>query len=214
MCEFLSWIKKGEKVYFLTKELIESERGKTVLRDSKEDITGHGAIRLFFGLEQDEGKNKECVDFSTPANFPESIVKAIKATEFNCFPLPRGLLLKSLDDKYWADRNPLDDKYRADLKSLDDKYWADRNPIEDKYQADRKPIEDKYRADRKSLDDKYQADRKPIEDKYRADLKPLEDKYQADRKPIDDKYRADRKSLDDKYWDLFADPKNRSSKWV
>ena len=146
MCEFISWVEKGEKVYFLTTNLIESKKGKTLLKDSQEDITGHGAIRLFFGLEQDEGVNKECVDFTDPDNFPPVIVKAIKAGEFKGVPLPAGLCVKPLYDKYQADRKTLDDKYQADSETLYDKYWADLKPLYDKYRADRKPLDDKYWA--------------------------------------------------------------------
>jgi hypothetical protein len=161
-------------------------------RCSQDDLQGHGAIRLYFDLQQDEGKNFECTDFSKPDKFPRVIIRAIKSGAFKgMVAIPEKLLIK-----------PLDDKYQADRKSLYDKYWADRKPLDDKYWADRKPLYDKYWADRESLYDKYWADRKPLDDKCQADRKSLYDKYWADRKP-----------LYDKYWDLFAISENRNPVW-
>ncbi len=117
MCEFCSWIEKGtgekKKILFLTAtQIFETKKGKTLFKAfTADDLTGHGAIRRYCGLEQDEGKNKECTDFSSPANFPVAIARGLIAGDFKHAPVPRGLLTKTLDDKYWADRKPLDDKY-------------------------------------------------------------------------------------------------------
>ena len=85
MCEFVSYIKKGNKVLFLTNELVfHTEKGKKLQEWCKnnEDYTGHGAIRWYYGLEQDIGEDHECADFSTPDNFPDVIVRAIKNGKF------------------------------------------------------------------------------------------------------------------------------------
>jgi hypothetical protein len=206
MCEMLSWIEKKTgtktKIYFLTgRQIFETEKGREFREwcKSPDDYTGHGAIRHFYGLEQDEGTNEECTDFSTPANFPKAIVSALKAGDYRGFPIPQKILSKPLNDKYQADWKTLNDKYKADWKPLNDKYKADWKPLNDKYQADWKTLNDKYKADWKPLYDKYKADRKTLYDKYQADWKTLNDKYKADWKPLYDKYKADRKTLYDKY---------------
>jgi hypothetical protein len=58
MCNFISWIEAREKMskkstlYYLTDHEVFSPRGKKVLKDSFDnDCLGHGAIRLFFGLD-------------------------------------------------------------------------------------------------------------------------------------------------------------------
>ena len=49
------------------------------------------------------------------------------------------------------------------IKALNDKYDADRKPLENKYWAGRMALDlGKYLADRKALDDKYDADFKPL----------------------------------------------------
>ena len=90
MCEFISWVelpgktKAKPKVLFLTHDLIFNTLMGELLQKwsgSNEDYTGHGAIRFFYGLEQDEGTNRECSNFYTPDKFPQAIVKAIKGGE-------------------------------------------------------------------------------------------------------------------------------------
>jgi hypothetical protein len=124
MCEFISWIRKGKKVYFLTgNQVFHTNKGQSLRAwcANADDYIGHGAIRHFYGLEQDEGENRECTNFSRPDKFPDVILRALKQSDFKGFSLPQGLLRKPLYDKYQADRKPLDDKYQADLKTLYDK---------------------------------------------------------------------------------------------
>ncbi len=94
MCEFISFIKKGKKIYFLDYDKIyNTEKGRLLQKEtSKDDYIGHGAIRFYYGLEQDEGKNCECTDFSTPKNFPNEIVIAIKEGRFRGMATPGELL--------------------------------------------------------------------------------------------------------------------------
>ena len=120
MCEFVSWVEKGKKVYFLTTPLIESEKGSVLLKNCREDIAGHGAIRLFYGLEQDEGTNKECVDFSSPANFPAAIVEAIKSGEMRGLGTPEGLLTP----KAWAQYLVVKQTAWAQYEAVEQTAWA------------------------------------------------------------------------------------------
>ena len=123
MCEFISWVEKEDKVYFLTSKQTMSPRGKELkLRFKGEgELLGHASIRAYFDIVG--GNDKECSDFSTPDNFPQKIVTAVKQGKFSTFPFHKGLLLK-----------PLDEKYETDRKSLGEKYWGlftmseNRNP--------------------------------------------------------------------------------------
>jgi hypothetical protein len=79
MCEFVSWIEYEGKEYFLTNADLDTKAGaKLLLAEVKDDLCGHGAIKAYYPELKNRGANKECSDFSTPANFPKSIVKAIK----------------------------------------------------------------------------------------------------------------------------------------
>ena len=91
MCDFVSWIEKDDEVLFLTgQDVFNTKRGKELQRycGSKDDLTGHGAIRWYFGNHEGNevvplkgGKERECTDFSSPDKFPKQIVKSIKRGE-------------------------------------------------------------------------------------------------------------------------------------
>jgi len=97
MCDLASWVETPEKIYFMDNVAIAKYR-----RDNPDrtiyDVTGHHAIREYYEIS-DEGRDRECTDFSTPDNFPLEIVSAIKAgrmSKHNVFP--EGLVRESLFD--------------------------------------------------------------------------------------------------------------------
>lgn len=93
MCEQFSWIEKDDNVIFLTSEdVFMTERGRDLQAYSlcPEDWHGHGAIRFFFNLKG--GVERECTDFSTPANFPPELAEAIKAGRMWRFGITEAML--------------------------------------------------------------------------------------------------------------------------
>ena len=136
MCEFISWIEKNGNVYFLTTPLVEIERGRTLLRDSWEDRMGHGAIRLMFGLEQDEGQNRECTDFSSPDNFPRAIAQAIKNGEMRGMGVDKALLNETARTEYERIAEAARTEYeriaetaRAEYERIAETAWAEYERI-------------------------------------------------------------------------------------
>ena len=107
MCEFVSWVEKGVKVYFLTgKQVFGTKKGEK-LREwsgSADDYIGHGAIRYYYGLEQDEGVNRECVNFTKPSNFPDVIARAIKSGDMSGLAIAPMLLSKPAWAEYYKIR--------------------------------------------------------------------------------------------------------------
>lgn len=78
MCERYSWIKEGNQVIFLTADdVFDTKAGKELQQycGREEDYVGHGAIRHYYNFTG--GIEKECTDFTTPANFPKKLVQAI-----------------------------------------------------------------------------------------------------------------------------------------
>jgi len=100
MCNRYSWIEAGKDgvVWFLTGEdIYNTSYGKELQQYSQreEDYIGHGAIHLYYGLPFIPGlKNheKECSDFSTPDNFPDEIVSAIKSGKMRKLGFDKNLL--------------------------------------------------------------------------------------------------------------------------
>ena len=101
MCHFISWIENGSELQFLTaNDVFNTKRGRELQKHCRHDadVVGHGAIEFF--TETSGGVHKECTDFSTPKNFPEVIVAAIKAGAFAGLGTPKGLLNKKAQAKY------------------------------------------------------------------------------------------------------------------
>jgi len=101
MCEFMSWINRRDKNYFLTTDQLKTRRGQKLLKSiGYEDINGHGAIREYYRIDSGDGINKEYTDFSSPNNFPPEIVAAIKAGKFRGFGIATGLLTATAWEVY------------------------------------------------------------------------------------------------------------------
>ena len=109
MCEFLSWIEKDGKVFYLTpKQVFTTTRGKALQEfcGSPDDYVGHGAIGHYYHIALGDEENKECRDFSTPGNFPLEIASAIKDGEFRGFNVqPEDLLTHEIAKAYREQRD-------------------------------------------------------------------------------------------------------------
>ena len=149
MCDFVSWIETKNRVLFLTDANIRDwERaGDRPACPDKSERVGHGAIRLFYGLNETDGINKECTNFSSSSNFPVPIAKAIKDGKITCnLVFPKGLASDELYADYTAKRSLLYADYAAQRNLLDDDYDAKRKPVYDDYTAKLKPLDDAYAA--------------------------------------------------------------------
>ena len=186
-------------------QVFNTPRGKELQEfcQSKDDLTGHGAIRWFYGLDSGEGKDQECTDFSSPKNFPAVIVEAIRAGKMAGFgDVPKGLLRGPLYKDYQAKGDPLDKDYRAKI-----------DPLYKDYQAKIGPLYKDYQAKGDQLDKDYRAKIDPLYKDYRAKIGPLYKDYQAKIGPLDKDYQAKRDQLDKDYWALFAVTENRTAAW-
>ena len=95
MCEFISWKSFEGKNYFLTNDDLNTKEGEKLLKPEViADLCGHGAIESYYFELKGKGSNMECIDFSSPDNFPKEILKAIKLGKFSRF----GVCLDILND--------------------------------------------------------------------------------------------------------------------
>jgi hypothetical protein len=149
MCDFISWIEKDGKIYYLDKHCLLTKEGKELrkyLGDHFEnDIKGHGAIDRYWGLKG-KGVHKECTDFSTPENFPKVIVDALLNGDLIGIGIPYTfqVLNKSAYDKYKKVRNSEYDEYLKVEDLAYDEYLKVRDLAYDKYEKVRDSIYDKY----------------------------------------------------------------------
>ena len=127
MCEFVSWKEYDGHVYFLTDRDLETKAGaKLLLSEVYDDLCGHGAIEAFWPELKNKGKNCECVDFSSPKNFPKEIAAAIKKGKL--FRIGRsGKLLTKKGKKAWQEAKVQTYKaYQADMAQAYKVYQVDK----------------------------------------------------------------------------------------
>ena len=153
MCEFVSWIetpgKRGPVILFLSAEALATPKGLEIAPD---DRLGHGAIRQYYGLAQDEGTNHECVDFSSPSNFPAEIVRALKRGEFRGLGTPKGLLSAATWAEYQQIRQTALAEYEQTRQPAYAEYERVRQPALAEYQQACQPAYAEYqRADRNAF---------------------------------------------------------------
>ena len=126
MCHFISWIENNGEIQFLTaNDVFNTKRGRELQKYCGDDIdyVGHGFIEFF--TETSGGIHKECTDFSTPKNFPEVIVAAIKAGAFAGLGTPEGLLNKNAQTEY----EKVYDAARTEYEKACNATWAEYNKV-------------------------------------------------------------------------------------
>ena len=154
MCEFISWVEHENTLYYLTANLLNTKEGRALKKhlgaQYNEDIKGHGAIERYFGIK---GKHHECDDFSSPKNFPEEIVNAMKAGAFRGIGIPDASQV--LTERAWADycskRAPLYADYQSKRDAIISDYESKRDALYADYRSKRAPLDADYRFKRDDL---------------------------------------------------------------
>ena len=167
MCEFISWIEKDDEVLFLTgNEVFNTKRGRELQNHckSKDDLTGHGAIRWYFGTDDKPisgGKERECTNFSTPDNFPKQIVRAIKKGQMWGFDdaTPQELLTNTA----WAEYEKITNPARAEYEKIMNTAWVEYEKITNTAWAEYEKIKNTARAEYEKIKNTAWAEYEKIE---------------------------------------------------
>ena len=193
MCEFLSAVKGKTKTgrdkwYFLTHALIHgTPRGELLQQKyGGDDLIGHSAIREFFHLRS--GDNWECTDFSTPANFPPIIVKAIKDGEFKGLGTPPRLLSGPAGAEYEKSRQAA---------------WAEYRKVQQAASAE-------YEKVRQAAVAECEKVQQPAWAEYEEVRQAAWAEYEKSRQAAVAEYGKSRQAA---FWNLFANPENRAEGW-
>jgi hypothetical protein len=187
MCNFISWIEKDNNVLFLTSEdIFHTQRGKELQNyTTPDDFVGHGAIRWFFNCAG--GENRECEDFSTPANFPDEIVRAFKLGKFRGLGIAKEVLILSALAEY----EKVQQSAIAKVDKSRQEAWIECERV-------RQTILIKYKTNNLTW----------MEYKKICDTEWIE--YKKLQKPVWDEYEQVTQST---FWDLFSNLNNRVEIW-
>ena len=200
MCEFVSWIEKDGKCYFLTAADLASKRGKQLIKHCKndDDLVGHGAIRWFYG-EFTGGTERECTDFASPDNFPREIVAALIAGKFRSMGSPLGMLNDIARAKYKEIEQPARVKY----EEIEQPAWA-------KYKEIKQTARAKYEEIKQTAWAKYEEIEQPARAKYKEIEQTAWAKYKEIEQPAWAKYKEIEQTA---LWDLITQAASRSRAW-
>ncbi len=192
MCEFISWIEKDGAVLFLTwNDLFTGERGRETREfyQDRHDWVGHGAIRFYYKLLENAGRNRECTDFSTPDNFPAEIVAAIRRGAMMDLAEPPE---KLLCDTAWAKYANVCEAAWAKYAKVCEAAWAKYAKV--------------YKAGRAKYAKVCEAGR--------AEFTNLREAAWAEHVKIRCAALAEYETkCNTTFWNLFSNPKKRSVKW-
>ncbi len=215
MCEFVSWVERKEKnhqtIYFLTGEQIfHSPRGEALRKWSgnSDDFTGHGAIRFYYDF--DDGENKECSDFVTPANFPDVIATAIKRGDMRGMAQPEGLLSGTALAEYEKICGTALVEYQKIRGTALAEYEKIRGTALAEYEKIRGPALAEYQK----ICGTALAEYEKICDTAWAEYQKICGTALVEYEKICDTALAEyQKICDTAFWDLFAIPENRVLAW-
>ncbi|MDP2162549.1 MAG: hypothetical protein Q8K02_18860, partial [Flavobacterium sp.] len=132
MCKPISWLKfeKGKILYLTDKEIFNTKRGQELQDYCKNpiDLVGHGAIRWYYDITG--GIEKEVSIFSSPANFPENIIKDFKSGDMKKMILNLDLLLDILSESTQAEYDKIQQSARAEYDKIKQSAWAEYEKIQ------------------------------------------------------------------------------------
>ena len=215
MCEFLSAVKGKTKTgrdkwYFLTHALIHgTPRGELLQQKyGGDDLIGHSAIREFFHLRS--GDNWECTDFSTPANFPPIIVKAIKDGEFKGFGTPPRLLSGPAGAEYEKSRQAAWAEYRKVQQAASAEYEKVQQPAWAEYRKVQQAASAEYEKVRQAAVAECEKVQQPAWAEYEEVRQAAWAEYEKSRQAAVAEYGKSRQAA---FWNLFANPENRAEGW-
>ncbi len=209
MCEFVSWIEGGGKVYFLTNEVV-----KARLEDYKEfnsgwrrDLCGHGAIEWFFGLEQGM-RHLEVNDFSRIGDIPKVIVEAIKSGQMSLIGYPNVLfdydypispLLKKANTKFGLKADKIEKE--ATLKIRDENIAFNKKEDE---------LDDELSEKLAKIPLRHTKIRRNLKGKYEGEIDKLIALNRVQQFKLREEQRDKQQAL---FWEIFSNPDNRRKCW-
>jgi len=202
MCHFISWIEYRD---------VNTKEGKKLLKDEyKDDLLGHGAIRHYYPELKGMGKDCECTGFSSPKNFPDEIVKAIKRGLFRGFSVCDNILTKQAFAEYEKIKQPAFAEYKKIKQQAFAEYKKIKQPAFAEYEKIKQPAWAKY----KKIEQQACAEYKNIQQQACAEYKKIQQqawaKYKKIVQPAFAEYEKIKQSA---FWGLAKQKKNRKRNW-
>ena len=202
MCEFISWIELDGKNYFLTKKELATKDGRMLKKylgsQYAVDVVGHGAINRYYHLDG-RGIHRECIDFSSPDNFPPEIVKAIKKGLFKGM----GVCPQILTQPAMAEYEKIQQQAMAEYRKIEQPAWAEYRKIQQQAMAEYEKIEQPAWAEYRKIEQQAMAEYRKITQQAWAEYRKIEQPAWAEYRKIEQQA----------FWKLAVNPDNRVDGW-
>ena len=235
MCEFVSWVERyNGKPRFLTRKELATKRGVELLSwiANVEDVQGHGAIRRYYRMAEDEGHNRECTNFADSNNLPSEIVKAIKAGDMEGIGISCQLLTpeawakyekvqgpayaeyNKVQDQAWAEYSKVTQTAYAEYNKVRDPAWAKYKKVQGQAWAEYKKVQGQAYAEYKKVQGQAYAEYNKVQDQALAEYEKVRDQALAEYKKVRGQAYAEYRNVTQSaFWSLFANPDNRAEAW-
>ena len=187
MCEFVSWKKYKENLYYLDNDKLNTKDGRDLLKYLKDnnslyDICGHGAIEKYYPELKDKlVDNIEVTDFSSPDNFPKEISDKIKQGKFSDIILEEYPL------------ELLNDKGRKQYNKIKQSALEQYNKI-------KQPALEQYNKIKQSAWEQYNKIEQPAWEQYNKIEQSASEQYNKIKQSA--------------FWKTFENKKYRNIKWI
>jgi hypothetical protein len=233
MCEFASWKEYKSKVYFLKDSDLNTKEGKKLLKPEViADICGHGAIEHYYPELARKGENKECNDFSTPANFPKEIVRAIKSGKITRIGISLQLLnakgraeYEKVEGQAWAEYEKVEGQAWAEYEKVKGQAWAEHEKVEGQAWAEYEKVEGPALAEYEKVKGQAWAEYKKVEGPAWAEYEKVKGQAWAEYEKVEGPALAEyekvkgpalaeyEKVKGPAFWKIFKDLRNRNEAW-
>ena len=224
MTHFISWIERDGKNWFLTKNELNSDKGKKMIQkgillseltlleyfERNDDLVGHGAIRYYYNLKG--GCSKKCTDFSDPSRFPAEIAQTLKDGLFEGVGLSLNILTSEAGAEYGKIEQPaLVELTNAEKQSRIANSKATHHDWK-KYIGIRNQACMEYCKIEKEEEawSRYESIQQPAYAKY---IKSVQKGLKISREIRQPAYAKYQEITQQTFWKLFKDPNNRIECW-
>ncbi len=223
MSEFISWLTmpNGDIKFLTGEQAYNTKRGQYTQKKTDNDMIGHSAIRIYYHITHGMGKEGECTDFSTPANFPALIVQTIKEGKMRGMGIAEQLLTQPA----WAEYNKIKQQALAEYNKIEQQALAEYNKIEQPALAEYNKIKQQALAEYNKIEQQALAEYNKIEQQALAEYNKIKQPALAEYNKIEQQALAEYNKIEQPalaeynkikqqaFWDLFAIPENRNPTW-
>ena len=223
MCNFISWkeFADGTILFLTADDIFNSKRGRELQQYTpQKDWIGHGAIKFYYEITR-PCRDRECEDFSTPANFPAEIAAALKAGRFRGLGTPKQLLTQQawaeyvkVEQQAWAEYVKVEQQAWAEYVKVEQQAWPEYVKVQQPAWAEYVKVEQQAWPEYVKVQQQAWPEYVKVQQPAWAEYEKVERSARAEYVKVKQQAWAEYVKVEQQaFWDLFAYPLNRPEVW-